>query len=105
MPKSPRGKELYFDGLDKGLALRVTVERYQKWYGLIVVEPLKPRMTQEVPFPEWIESSHLLPPAWVDHVPNPFAVLAWARANGFYVDLCALGAMQERWMEEVTNGP
>lgn len=68
----------------------VTVEAYPKWYSLYVVRP-GPHV-EEVPFPE---SDTMTP--YIDHVPNPQVVKAWADANGYEVDELALEMMIGRW--------
>lgn len=68
----------------------VTVEAYTKWYGLYVVRP--DAQVEEVPFP-----THETLTPYIDHVPNPAVVEAWAEANGYEVDEMALEMMIGRW--------
>lgn len=68
----------------------LTVELYEKWYGLIVVHPSG--AMQEIPFP----TSETMTP-YVDHVPNPQVVKAYADANNLYIDELALELIVGRW--------
>lgn len=40
---------------------------------------------------------------FVDHVPNPDAVEAWAMAMGYYVDDCSMDMMVGRWQIELAS--
>lgn len=81
----------------------LTVELYSKWYGLDVIQPgkgLGVARVQRIPFPEVFD----LPEgetSFVDHVPNPRAVVRYARKMNYDVDELALELMVGRWELEV----
>lgn len=77
----------------------VTVENYCKWYDLQVVLPTGE--IQRHGFDElegFTESS-----AYVDHVPNPAAVVRWAASHNYRVDQRSLEMMLGRWLLEARS--
>lgn len=92
---SARGHLLVYQG-EPGVCTIVTVENYEKWYGLHLVRSGKP--VEEIPFPD--ESLETGVPH-VDHVPNPRAVLRMAQRFGFVIDPQSYEMMVGRWEMEV----
>lgn len=83
----------------------VTVELSTKWYGLYVVHPssrvekVSFEVLQEVkadPYGKPLEG-----PPFVDHVPNPAYVFAWADLRDLNVDELAYELLLGRWHSEV----
>lgn len=71
---------------------RLTVENYVKWYELYVCFP--DGRVEAVSFGD-LEDFRGDESAYVDHVPNPKAVFALARARGWDVD-CTVRAATHR---------
>lgn len=76
----------------------LTVELYSKWYGLFLVYPNGE--IQEMPFP-YDETCPKGEVPFVDHVPNPNAVIAYADANEYLIDNLALEMIVGRWEIEI----
>jgi hypothetical protein len=79
----------------------LTVELYPKWYSLHVIQP-----GGAVERLEFYELHEFCPPhesTYVDHVPNPSAVLAYAEAKDLTLDDLALELVLGRWVIEVQN--
>lgn len=74
----------------------LTVEFADKWYGLQVVQ--LDGTVVEVPFPDRHECGPYTPP-FFDHVPNPDAVVHYARNKGYVLGTGTLEAMRGRWEE------
>lgn len=79
----------------------VTVEFYEKWYGLAIVQPSG--SVEEVAFPDEPEFCRGDESPYADHVPNPRVVAAWARAKGYAIDPLAYEMMIGRWEIEARN--
>lgn len=79
----------------------LTVENYCKWYRLYLVHP--DGRVAPVDFPEWAEGVDDGQAAYVDHVPNPNAVVAWANRSGYAVDSQSHEMMVGRWEMEVMD--
>lgn len=88
--------------LSHGLPIEptVTVEFYQKWYGLVVVQPNG--NIEEVAFPDEGFCKPSESP-YADHVPNPAVVMRWAKHHGYEVDPLALELMVGRWELDARN--
>jgi hypothetical protein len=79
----------------------VTVENYCKWYALYVLHPNG--LVSEVDFGQ-LEAHSPGVSAYLDHAPNPAAVVRWAMANSIEVDVDSLELMIARWVTERTGG-
>lgn len=103
---------------DRGLPLTMTtdardlyrpilaVEDYCKWYCLYLIEPHGGDVS--IHRVEFYELGGFVSPerdgsAYVDHVPNPFAVMRFASANGFNICDAALERIVGRWELEVKH--
>jgi hypothetical protein len=62
---------------------------YPKWYSLYLVHPNGD--VEEIEFPD----------GYVDHVPDPMAVAAYAESHDYEVDSLAYEMMVGRWETEV----
>lgn len=104
MIKSKRGLPLAIscdlDLLERPL---ITVEVYSKWYYLHVVRVGHP--VGEIGF-ETLDEMHLdgYGPPFVDHAPNPWHVMEYARRIGADVDDIALELIIGRWELECGEG-
>jgi hypothetical protein len=114
--KSLRGYEVVLTSLlfEAWSVPVVTVELSSKWYGILVVwgdraDRAKRGLPvfhgeadavhiKEVPFPSLQVGSQV---SYVDHVPNPLTVRAWAEEQGYHVDEVAFEIMVGRWETEV----
>lgn len=97
-PLSGDGTELHWakDGLPTKTTVTVTVKNYCKWYELYLVYP--DGGVEAVDFPDCGNYEELGSP-YVDHVPNPRHVFAWALALDYTVDDAGLTAMCAEWDE------
>ena len=78
----------------------LTVENYQKWYGLHLVQPSGKII--EIPFPmDAIDCEGDIP--FYDHVPNPRVVERFAKRMKHVVDDQALEMISGRWLAEVVG--
>jgi len=88
------------DGFDEPI---LTVECYSRWYSLYLVTP-----NGEVSIVDFSElepyASGSSVSAYVDHVPNPVAVEAFAESRGYHLYEVALDMIVGRWTREVTPG-
>src|SRR6267142_847084 len=89
--RSERGILLAWSTIDDFTQNVVTVELSLKWYGIQIVYAAKNRSAGsrdvpvvEWPFPGWAELTREY--AYVDHVPNPRCIEAFARHNGYQID-------------------
>jgi hypothetical protein len=91
---SERGHPLLLQRLPRsGERPVVTVECYEKWYHLYLVYKIHDELAVEAtPFPE-----HDTLTPYIDHVPNPAVVKAWAESKGYYLDELAYQMMIGRW--------
>ncbi len=80
----------------------ITVELYEKWYGLYIVDPHmdKPVM---LPFTALEDAAQAGESAFCDHTPNPNVVVRWAEQRVCDVDPLALEMMIGRWELEYFN--
>ncbi len=85
---SDRGEPLAYHGPPPKTPT-VTVEVYEKWYGIFAVRPDGTVEKLDLPFE-----------AWADHVPTPALVEAWADSHGYVVDWLSLEMMRGRWLLE-----
>jgi hypothetical protein len=97
---SPRGHRLVLCS-EKVFGPTLTVELYEKWYTLFLVRP-GPALVDE-----WAVEPVLFPgneycdgAPYVDHVPNPEAVLNYAFSKMYLVDDLALELIVGRWVME-----
>lgn len=90
----------------------VTVEDYCKWYGLCVVHSAQ-NVADGAPCVEefgfgFLDSSfehrYGFGSAYLDHVPNPRAVIRLAKSRGWMVQLQALEMIVGRWELEAMQG-
>lgn len=79
----------------------ITVELYMKWYGFYVVRP--DHSFEEISFLALDEGWEGESSPYVDHVPNPEAVIYYARARGYEIDDLSLEVMIGRWEHEVKD--
>lgn len=80
----------------------VTVENYDKWYGLQIVHP--DNSVEEVPFPD-MGNYEILGSPFRDHVPNPAHITAkWPYDDRrFMVHNRALDIIAGRWLREACS--
>jgi hypothetical protein len=100
MRSSSRGHPLIYQG-DPGDVTIVTVEHYEKWYGLFLVHAFG-GCVEEIPFPSEDEDCAGKTP-YVDHVPNPVVVDRMAHRLGYLVDPLSFEVMVGRWEIEVAG--
>ena len=103
MRRSSRGHPLVYQN-NPGDTSVLTVELYEKWYGLHLVH-VGGRI-EEINFPMHEDAEEADPnisPPFVDHVPNPLAVLHMAKRLGYLVDPNSLEMMIGRWETEVLD--
>lgn len=79
----------------------LTCENYCKWYNLHVIHT--DGAVQEVHFPESPLDSPPGESAYVDHVPNPNAVVKMANRLGLQIDEQALEMIAGRWFIEAQS--
>jgi hypothetical protein len=79
---------------------RVTVENYLKWYHLYVVHP--GGAVEAIDFPD-DRDARSGESAFVDHVPNPIAVVRMAKRLGYQVCSESYEMMVGRWVTEATG--
>lgn len=72
----------------------LTVETYTKWYVLYLIKP--GGEVEEVSFAE-LEAHCGDGSPYLDHAPNPNAVIRLANARGWYLDELALELIIGRW--------
>jgi hypothetical protein len=72
----------------------LTVEMWIKWYDLQLVHP--DGRIERVLYPENLDGES----SFIDHVPNPKAVVKFAKEKGYEIDELALQAIKGRWAEE-----
>ncbi len=94
---SPRGRALLLRTIPRsGDKPVLTAECYSKWYSLFLVYRIHDEVAiDEVPFPE--DATGKLTP-YIDHVPNPLVVDAWAKEKGYELDELAVEIMIGRWL-------
>lgn len=99
---SPRNHPLVLPGID-GFPVKttITVELYEKWYGLYLVHT--DGRVEEIPFPEDTECCPSGVSAYRDHVPNPRVVAKFAQLHDYHVDWLAIELMVGRWEVEATD--
>ena len=98
MPESKRGIPLFFATGSQNCEIPVvTVENYCKWYDLYLVFP-----SGMVAIIEYDNLEEFVDTPYIDHTPNPLAVMCLAGENGFVVDKDAWQAMVDQW-EEVNS--
>lgn len=88
----------------------LTVEMADKWYGLIMVTfdlNTATRRIEEIPFPG-VDACHeigcALTPHYVDHVPNPKVVRAYADFHDYELPALVEELLWGRWVLEVLDG-
>lgn len=101
-PMSHRGHDLAWSTRDDFDQPIVTVELWVKWYGIWIVFPGEKMRALESPFPQWRGLIRKGSP-YVDHVPNPRCVEAFADLNGYTIDDLAAELMIGRWELEVNT--
>ena len=80
-------------------AMTLTVELYVKWYSLFIIKP-----SGEVEAVGFMElEKGFQNAAFVDHVPNPAAVEAYAQMMGYEIDELAWDLIVGRWQSEVVD--
>lgn len=82
----------------------LTVELYDKWYELYLVDrptPARGFRIQSIHFGHLDEHAPKGETAYVDHVPNPKAVRAFAEANDYHLVELADELITGRWQIEV----
>lgn len=94
-PASRRGLPLFYsEESKKSGKIVVTGEDYIKWYDLYLVFP-----SGAVAAVAYSVLEGYAPTPYIDHKPNPEAVLAFAEKNGLIVDSLALAYMKDSWEE------
>lgn len=95
---SDRGLELFYSRESRDIQLpTITVEDYLKWYDLYLVYPSG--LTAKISFEHLEDYVSGTESPYVDHCPNPIAVINLARRHQFWVDSDALHAMEEAYIE------
>lgn len=84
----------YSEESKKSGKIVVTGEDYIKWYDLYLVFP-----SGAVAAVDYSVLEDCAPTPYIDHNPNPEAVLAFAEKNGLIVDSLALAHMKCSWEE------
>jgi hypothetical protein len=79
----------------------LTAELYCKWYELYIVTTSEPVI---VPFGDLEAHAPEGESAYIDHVPNPRAIEAYAEAEGVHIDSLFLEVAHGRWLLEVAQG-
>lgn len=79
----------------------ITVELYEKWYGLFIVH--RDGSVEKIPFPDEPEYCHSDESPYVDHVPNPKVVARYAQINDYHVDNLAIELIVGRWEIQAKN--
>jgi len=96
--RSHRGHELLGDTAKERV---LTVELYCKWHELWLILPSRNIVAvQFSDLEEWWDGSTA---AYVDHVPNPEAVRAFAECKGYVINELAEELMEGRWKLEVLD--
>jgi hypothetical protein len=85
-----------------GIVPVLTVELCSKWYGLQLLHPDPDRRCEFIPFPgdEYASPGES---AYRDHVPNPRAVMNYAKKHGVEVGEFALELIVGRWHLETAS--
>ena len=92
-PASRRDLPLFYsEESKKSGKIVVTGEDYIKWYDLYLVFPSGAVAAVGYSVLEGYAST-----PYIDHEPNPEAVLAFAEKNGLIVDSLALAHMKDSW--------
>ncbi len=100
---TPRGHPLVCGAdIPEGVRI-VTVEQYEKWYSIFVVQRIHDDCTiEEHPFPSDMKYCKGESP-FVDHVPNPRVIMRWAAEQKMEIDPLSLELMIGRWHLEATE--
>lgn len=96
LPYSTKVPKVVFEHLPTGDDIFITVAATSKWYKLYKL--FSNGKVGEVDFPEDCPANES---PFVDHVPNPNAVIQFCNANGYYLDPLALELLVGRWTLEV----
>ena len=92
-PKSNRCIPLFYDEESRNSGkIVITGEDYMKWYDLYLVFPSGGVTAMDYEVLEGFAST-----IFIDHDPNPEAVIAFAEKYGYHVDKGALAAMKTSW--------
>jgi hypothetical protein len=84
----------------------ITVENYLKWYTLYLIMPdgeIRPFLYTGLILPPESSKFGSLGSTFIDHVPNPAAVVYTAEKNKMFVDPLSFEAIVGRWFIEVKN--
>lgn len=102
--RSNRGIPLVVQGSrDLGETGLLTVELYEKWYCLYRVDIDRNLTIKEVQFHELEQFARPGQSAFVDHIPNPACVWAYAEHYSLVIPVLAEELIEGRWCLNIFN--
>ena len=106
--KSPSGFPLVTYAFMNERAPFITIELSDKWYSLFIVRPsldyfCKSHQIEVLNYHALVCEANKDRTLFVDHVPNPEAVEAYAESRGMEINALALELMHGRWLLEVLS--
>ena len=96
---SDRNIPLVYNGFLPRERAIITVENYLKWYKLYLLHPNGDVEAVDFPVMDGIAGS-----PYIDHVPNPDHVAAWANLEGYTISDQSYEMMIGRWVYEAKEG-
>ena len=99
--RSHRGHAVFTDPRSGSTDIELTVEDYDKWYGLQVLHPNG--AIEEIPFISDPNLALGIGPCYRDHVPNPYVTERYAQVQGWHIPERAWEVMVGRWIIELSD--